>query len=139
MLAHAVIRHLQTRHGATPEALAAHARFLFLRLVEDALFMARLRTQIAVEELPALGAPITLGSVGAQVAMVRAIVERRLTEAAAHLAQERFVGQHVQAGDATILLESLALTDIELPWGRLFDLTMAVVAHYTVAEVQNVP
>ena len=139
VLAHAVIRHLQTRHGATPEALAAHARFLFLRLVEDALFMARLRTQIAVEELPALGAPITLGSVGAQVAMVRAIVERRLTEAAAHLAQERFVGQHVQAGDATILLESLALTDIELPWGRLFDLTMAVVAHYTVAEVQNVP
>jgi hypothetical protein len=130
VLAHAVIRHLQTRHGATAEALAAHVRFLFLRLVEDALFMARLRTQIAVEDLPALGLPITLGNVGEHAETVRAIVARKLSEAAAHLAQERFVGRRVQAVDAAIVPEALALTGVELPWGRLFDLTMDVNARY---------
>lgn len=133
VLAHAVIRHLQTMHGATVEALAAHVRFLFLRLVEDDLFMARLRTQIAVEDLPALGLPITLGSVGEQAERVRAIVERTLSTAASKLAQERFVGQCVQAGDTAIVLEALALTGVELPWGRLFDLTMDVEARYAVA------
>lgn len=133
VLAHAVIRHLQTLHGATAEALAAHVRFLFLRLVEDDLFMARLRTQIAVEDLPALGLPITLGSVGAHAETVRALVERKLSAAATQLAQARFVGQRVRAGDTALVLESLALTDVELPWGRLFDLTMNVEARYAPA------
>ncbi|MFN3332225.1 MAG: hypothetical protein ACK47M_06925, partial [Caldilinea sp.] len=115
------------------EALAAHVRFHFLRLVEDDLFMAQLRTQIAVEELPALGLPITLGNVGEHAATVRALVERKLGEAAAQLAQDRFVWQQVQAGDAAIRLEALTLTDIELPWGRLFDLTMNVDARYAPA------
>lgn len=132
VLAHAVIRHLQTLHGATPEAIAAHACFLFLRLVEDDLFMARLRTQIAVEDLPALGLPITLGNVGEHAETVRALVEHKLSEAAAQLAQDRFIGQQVQAGDAAILLEALTLTNVELPWGRLFDLTMNVDARYVI-------
>lgn len=132
VLAHAVIRHLQTLHGATPEAIAAHVRFLFLRLVEDDLFMARLRTQIAVEDLPTLGLPITLGNVGEHAETVRALVEHKLSEAAAQLAQERFIGWQVQAGDAAILLEALTLTDVELPWGRLFDLTMNVDARYVI-------
>jgi hypothetical protein len=133
VLAHAVIRHLQIQHGATPGALAAHVRFLFLRLVEDYLFMARLRTQIAVEELPALGLPITLGNLGDHVETVRAMVERALGEAAARLAQARFVGQRVQAGDTALVPESLALSNIDLPWGRLFDLTMDVDARYVIA------
>ena len=133
VLAHAMIRHLQTLHGATAEALAAHVRFLFLRLVEDDLFMARLRSQIAVEDLPALGLPLTLGSVGAHAETVRALVERKLSVAATQLAQARFVGQRVQAGDTALVLESLALTDVELPWGRLFDLTMDVEARYAPA------
>jgi len=133
VLAHAVIRHLQRLYGATAEALAAHARFLFLRLVEDYLFMARLRTQIAVKDLPALGLPITLGSVGDHAESVRTIVERTLSAVALKLAQERFVGQRVAAGDAAIVLQALALTDVELPWGRLFDLTMDVEARYAVA------
>lgn len=133
VLAHAVIRHLQLLHGATAEALAAHARFLFLRLVEDDLFMARLRTQIAVEDLPALGLPITLGSVGEHAETVRATVERKLSAAASKLAQDRFVGQCLRAGDTAIVLQSLALTDIDLPWGRLFDLTMDVEARYAPA------
>jgi len=133
VLAHAVIRHVQKLRGATPEALAAHVRFLFLRLVEDDLFMGRLRTQIAVEDLPALGLPITLGSVGEHAETVRAIVERKLSAAATQLAQARFVGQCVQAVNTAIVLDSLALTDVDLPWGRLFDLTTDVEAHYAPA------
>lgn len=133
VLSHAVIRHLQVLHGATPEALAAHVRFLFLRLVEDDLFMAKLRTQIAVEALPALDLPITLGSVGDHAETVRQIVEHRLREAAARLAQERFVGQRVAAATTAIVLDALAVTAVELPWGRLFDLTMDIEAHYATA------
>ncbi|MFO7632782.1 MAG: DUF4127 family protein [Caldilinea sp.] len=132
VLSHAVIRHLQTQHGASPEALAAHVRFLFLRLVEDYLFMARLRSQIAVEDLPALGLPITLGNVGEDAETVRAMVERRLGEAAASLAGKRFAGQRVAAGETAIVLEALALADVELPWGRLFDLTMDVETRYAI-------
>lgn len=131
-LSHAVIRHLQLLHGATPEALAAHGRFLFLRLVEDYLFMAKLRTQIAVEELPGLGLPITLGHVGEHVEAVRSLVEQRLAAAAAQLAHERFVGARLRAGDTSITLKEMKWSGIELPWGRLFDLTMHVDATYAV-------
>lgn len=133
VLAHAVIRHLQRLKGATPEALAAHVRFLFLRLVEDYLFMARVRTQIAVTDLPPLGLPITLGSVGEQAGTVRDLVEAQLGAAAAGLSDTRFAGQRIDAGDTAIVLETLTLTDVELPWGRLFDLTMDVQARHVIA------
>jgi len=132
VLSHAVIRHLQRQQGASPQAVAAHVRFLFLRLVEDYLFMARLRTQIAVEELPALGLPITLGNVGEHAESVRAMVEHKLGEAAILLSNERFAGQCITAGATEIVMETLTLTDVELPWGRLFDLTMNVDARYAV-------
>lgn len=95
--------------------------------------MARLRSQIAVETLPTLGLPITLGHVGEHTETVRAQVEQRLTAAAAQLAQERFVGARLCAGDTCITLEDLKVTGVELPWGRLFDLTMDVEAAYAVA------
>jgi len=133
VLAHAVIRHIQCVQAATPEALAAHARFLFLRLVEDSLFMARLRTQIAVIDLPPLGLPITLGSLGDHAGSVRALVEKKLGAAATNLASDCFVGRPIGAGETVITLEALELVDIDLPWGRLFDLTMDVQARYVVA------
>ncbi len=94
--------------------------------------MARLRTQIAVEELPALGLPITLGNVGEHAESVRAMVEHKLGEAAILLSNERFAGQCITAGATEIVMETLTLTDVELPWGRLFDLTMNVDARYAV-------
>ena len=131
VLAHAVIRHLQRMHAATPDALAAHVRFLFLRLVEDYLFMARLRPQIAVEELPALGLPITLGNVGVHAERVRALLEERLIAAAAVLMRDRFAGQRVVAGATAITVETLTPVEVALPWGRLFDLTMNIEAQCT--------
>ncbi|MBP8293420.1 MAG: DUF4127 family protein [Caldilineaceae bacterium] len=132
VLSQAVIRHLQVQLGASAAALAAHVRFLFLRIVEDYLFMAQLRSQIAVQELPALGLPITLGNLGEHAETVRAIVAHQLAAAAALLASERFAGRRIAAGESAILLESLSVTGVELPWDRLFDLTMEVEARYPV-------
>ena len=132
VLSQAVIRHLQVQLGASAAALAAHVRFLFLRIVEDYLFMAQLRSQIAVQALPALGLPITLGNLGEHAETVRALVAARLTAAAALLASERFAGRRIAAGEGAILVESLSVTGVELPWDRLFDLTMEVEARYVV-------
>lgn len=74
VLSQAVIRHLQVQLGASAVALVAHVRFLFLRIVEDYLFMAQLRSQIAVQALPAIGLPITLGNLGEHAETVRALV-----------------------------------------------------------------
>jgi hypothetical protein len=133
VLAQAVIRCVQ-RQGATPEALAAHARFLFLRLLEDLLYMGRLRTQIMVEDQPRLGLPRTMSSVGDQYPAVLAIVEQRLRQAAGELAQRRFVGRSLSVGDqpgaVRITIQSVELEAIALPWQRLFDLTFDVVLDY---------
>lgn len=133
VLAQAVIRCVQGA-GATPAALAAHVRFLFLRLLEDLLYMGRLRTQIMIEDQPRLGLPPTMSNVGDQYPAVLAIVAERLRRAAAELAQRRFAGQSLTAGAgpgaARITVQAVELAAIALPWQRLFDLTFDVVLHY---------
>jgi hypothetical protein len=132
-LAQAVIRCVQ-QEGATPAALAAHSRFLFWRLLEDLLYMGRLRTQIMIEDQPRLGLPPTMGNVGDQYPTVRQIVEDRLRQAAAELAARRFVGQTLAAGDgagaARITVQAVEVAGVILPWQRLFDLTFDVVLSY---------
>ena len=134
VLAHAVIRHIQRTRRTSADALAAHVRYLFLRLAEDYLFMARLRSQITIEELPPLGLAPTLGSLGEHAPAIRAVVDRRLRAAAAELARSRFMNQSFTAGDTSLTVDDLDLIHIQLPWGRLFDLTMDVAIHYAVAE-----
>jgi hypothetical protein len=129
VLAQAVIR-CAHRAEATPAALAAHVRFLFLRLLEDLLYMGRLRTQIMIEDQPRLGLPPAMSNVGDQYPLVRAIVDQRLRTAAADLAARGFVGQALAAGTAQITIRSVAIADVALPWQRLFDLTLDVVLDY---------
>jgi hypothetical protein len=128
VLAQAVIRCVQ-RQGAQPAALAAHIRFLFLRLLEDYLYMGRVRTQIMIEDQPRLGLPPVMSNVGDKYSEVRQIVEDRLRLAAAPLAA-RFVGQLITGGDTQIEVESVAIKDVSLPWQRLFDLTFDVALRY---------
>jgi hypothetical protein len=132
VLAQAVIR-CATEPTATGEALAAHLRFLFLRLLEDLLYMGRLRTQIMIEDQPALGLPPTMSNVGDQYGPVRAIVETRLQAAATDLAARRFVGQVLGGGDTQIAVQSVAIANVSLPWQRLFDLTLDVTLDYVAA------
>lgn len=126
VLAQAVVRHLQRLHGASGEALAAHARLLFLRLVEDLLFMGRLRTQLMLEELPLLGAPATLGHLGPHAGAVAALVQERLTAAGRQLAASHFTGRVLIGGAARLTICALNVTRVLLPWDRLFDITLDV-------------
>lgn len=125
-LAQAVIRHLQRLHGATSDALAAHTRLLFLRLVEDYLFMGRLRTQIMLEELPLLGAPPNMANLGRHAEPVRVMAEARLRAAAQDLAARCFDGRTVAAGDTRLTIASLGVAHLEMPWQRLFDITLDI-------------
>jgi hypothetical protein len=125
VLAQAVIRYVQLHRVASADALAAHMRFLFLRLVEDYLYMGRIRTQIMVEDLPSLGLEPTMGNLGDHAVAIRAIVERRLRAAAQELAKRRFIG-HTLSVKSTVTIDALDLANISLPWDRLFDLTMDV-------------
>lgn len=125
-LAQAVIRHLQRLHGADADALAAHLRLLFLRLVEDYLFMGRLRTQLMLEQLPLLGAAPTLSNLGQHAGPARALVEDRLRSAAGTLSAGKFAGRVLTAGDTSLAIRSLDIANVVLPWQRLFDITMDV-------------
>lgn len=133
VLAHAVIRWTQ-RRDASAAALAAHVRFLFLRLLEDVLYMGRLRPQIMIEDLPQLGLSPTMSSVGDHYPTVQAKVEERLRQAAAELAQRHFEGRSLSAGPQqgakAITIQSADVAAIALPWQRLFDLTCDVVLGY---------
>ena len=129
VLAQAVIRCIQ-RQKTEPDHLAAHVRFLFLRLLEDVLYMGRIRSQIMIEDQPRLGLPPTMGNVGDKYPAVLAIVEERLRQAAADLAHRRFVGQSVSGAGAQIVIDSVAIRHVSLPWQRLFDLTFEVALDY---------
>jgi hypothetical protein len=129
VLAQAVIRCVQRRQ-TEPQDLAAHVRFLFLRLLEDSAYMGRLRTQIMIEDQPQLGLPPTMSNVGDKYPAVLAIVEERLQRAAAALARQRFVGQSIAGGGAQITINSVTVRQVSLPWQRLFDLTFDVALDY---------
>ena len=129
VLAQAVIRCVQRRQ-ASRQDLAAHVRFLFLRLLEDSAYMGRLRSQIMVEDQPRLGLPPTMSNVGDKYPAVLAIVQERLQRAAAGLAQQRFVGQSIFGGGSQITITSLSICEVSLPWQRLFDLTFDVALDY---------
>lgn len=126
-LAQVVIRHLQRLHGTTADALAAHARLLFLRLVEDYLFMGRLRTQIMLEELPLLGATPNMANLGQHAEPVRVMAEARLRAAAQSLAVRAFVGRTLTARDARLTIADLGVARLDMPWQRLFDITLEIV------------
>jgi hypothetical protein len=129
VLAQAVIRCTQRRQ-AQPKELAAHVRFLFLRLLEDSEYMGRLRTQIMIEDQPRLGLLPTMSNVGDKYTAVLAIVEERLQRAAVELARKRFTRQSIAGGESRIMINSVTVCDVSLPWQRLFDLTFDVALDY---------
>jgi hypothetical protein len=125
-----VIRALQGKEGATTTQLAAHARLLFLRLVEDYLYMSRLRTQIMLEEAPMLGAPASLVNLGEHTEAIRTMAEARLQAAGRALSAACFTGRTLRAGQREIIIVSIDIDGVILPWGRLFDITMEVDVQY---------
>jgi hypothetical protein len=122
VLAHAVIRHLQRVQGASSAALAAHAKFLFLRLVDDYLYQGVVRSYIAIQELPRLGIRPKMTNLEEAAEQVEAIVNQRLISEADGLACSHFVGRRLAAGETTLQIEQLNLQRVFLPWQRLFEI-----------------
>jgi Protein of unknown function (DUF4127) len=113
VLAQAVIRVLALRGKATPDQLAAHLEFLFLRFLDDDLYQARERTRCMVEDLPALGIAPTMERLpDDHVAVIEDRVRARLSRAAADL-RDLFV----RSG----LIRDVCVSHIHLPWQRLFE------------------
>ena len=115
VLAQAVIRTLALQAGPTLEQTAAHLAFLFLRFMDDYAYQARERTHLMVEDLPALGlAPTEERPDDPQLAAaVEARACERLLQASAAI-QDVFV----QSGQ----VQSVTLTNVYLPWQRLFEI-----------------
>lgn len=119
VLAHASLRLLAERRGLTAEQEQAHLGFLFLRLLDDYGYQARVRSQAWLEDLPALGLPLDsehLADPQAAAALDER-VRQRLQEVAARL-EALF--------KASRKVERIEVTDIHLPWQRLFEVAFDV-------------
>ena len=83
-----------------------------------------------IEDQPRLGLPPTMSNVGDKYPAVLAIVEERLQQAAIELSGRRFAAQTVAGGGSQIMINSVHVCDVALPWQRLFDLTFDVALDY---------
>jgi len=112
-LAQAVIHTINLRTDTTADQRAAHLEFLFLRLLDDDCYQARVRSQCMMEDLPALGLAPTHERLPDPVAdAIEDRVRERLSGAVAKL-RERFIASH--------LVRDVRVTNIHLPWRRLFE------------------
>jgi hypothetical protein len=113
VLAHAMLRILARRYGDDPEQTRAHYEFLFLRLLDDYFYQARLRSQIMLEDLPAVGLMPSMERLPSPaVEKVEKKVQERLMLAAGEL-ERLFIGAGV--------VKAVEVEHIHLPWNRLFE------------------
>lgn len=114
----AVTRTVALRRGATLEEERSQAAFLFLRLLDDFAYQARVRSLCMFEDLPDLGAKPTFNRLTAAVAeQVLPRLNERLQDEAQELSK-RFVEASVA--------QSVVVSAVALPWQRLFELSCTV-------------
>jgi hypothetical protein len=115
VLAQAVIRLAASKGTPTPDQHAAHLEFLFLRFLDDYCYQALERSICMIDDLPPLG--ITPGEErlpdGDPARQVQAAVAARLQRQTEILSQ-----QFVASG----LVKSVQISDVYLPWQRLFEI-----------------
>ena len=105
----------------------AHVGLLFHHLVEDWLYMARVRPRVTKAVVGLLQASVFDLSTSAQQA--EAMVREELTHAAADLWIEHFLGRKsvsIGSGDSLsgLVLADLEETRVRLPWRRLFEVDL---------------
>jgi hypothetical protein len=115
VIAHTAIYTLALKNGLSPEQRQAHLEFLFLRFLDDYCYQALERSLSMLEDLPAHGMLPTEerlpdGEIARDIA---AKVTLRL-EKQARLLEELF--------QASGLLKAVRISDIYLPWQRLFEI-----------------
>jgi hypothetical protein len=113
VLAHAVLRLLAQKNGVDPEQTRAHYEFLFLRLLDDYFYQARVRSLCLLEDLPGLNLSPSMERLPApMVEMVEKRVRERLL-----LAGNELEKLFINAG----VLKQVRVENIYLPWQRLFE------------------
>lgn len=118
VLAHSVLRALMLHGNFTPQQQASHLAFLFLRCLDDYIYQTIVRTQIAYQDLPALGLAPTFERLGAEaITAVQASLQNRL---APHIRQLNEIFVH------SGLVQAVHITNIDLPWQRLFEISFDV-------------
>jgi hypothetical protein len=118
VLSQAVLRALALKRGATREQTAAHLEFLFTRFLDDYGFQAIERTRCMLEDLPGMGIPPTFQHLPEGVAeRIEACVSARLHGQADGL-EKLFI--------ASGMAQSVKVSDIYLPWKRLFEVGFQV-------------
>jgi len=114
VLAQAMLRIMSLRQGDNAEQFQAHLEFLYLRFLDDYYYQARERTMALLEDLPALGLPLTGEHLAdpQQAAAMEERVRLRLERAASQLEQV-----FIRSG----LVKNVRVNNIHLPWKRLFE------------------
>ncbi len=113
-LAEAVVRVTAYRDAAPREQLGAHLEFLFLRLVNGAIYHAGERMRCMLEDLPRRGLRPTMERLPEdQVPVIEARVQEQLSKAAATL-REGFISSG--------LVQDVRMKNVHLPWGRLAEI-----------------
>jgi len=114
VLAQAVIHILSRRGTPTPDQVAAHLEFLFLRFLDDYYYQGIERTRCLLEDFTALGLPIHGDHMDdpGQLAIIQDRVRNRLNRAAHELRQ-----LFISSG----LVKDVIVSDIYLPWQRMFE------------------
>ncbi|OJX43824.1 MAG: hypothetical protein BGO78_02345 [Chloroflexi bacterium 44-23] len=125
VLAQVVIYSIARKKGIKPDQLKAHIEFLFLRFLDDYCYQALERSLCMFEDLPTFGLPPT---------------EERLPDGEIAQAVERLVAQRLQVQAKILnnrfqesgLIKSIEITDIYLPWQRLFEIGCTVHASFEI-------
>jgi hypothetical protein len=113
VLAHAVLHRLMQQAPSHPERNAGHLAFLFRRYLDDYFYQTLVRTDLAFQDLPALGLKPGMERLpNDKLPEVEARLKARLGAAAGELGRS-FVG----AG----LVRRIAVDHFRLPWQRLFE------------------
>jgi hypothetical protein len=121
VLAQAALRCLTLRSGSTPDQEQAQSELLFLHLLDDYYYQAIERSRAYLEDLPAAGLTPSWERLEPleKAAWVSERIRTRLLEDAARL-DNLFV-----AGGAA---QHIQVSDIFLPWQRLFEIGLTVTA-----------
>ncbi|MDD5367811.1 MAG: DUF4127 family protein [Anaerolineaceae bacterium] len=119
VLAQAVIRLASLRRNPSADQTAAHLEFLFLRFLDDYSYQAVERTRCMIEDLPLLGIFPSEERLpdGELVQKMIASVDSRLQKQAECLSRP-----FIESG----LLKSVGVSDVCLPWQRLFEIGCTV-------------
>lgn len=105
----------------------AHVGLLFYHLVDDWLYMSRVRPKVTETVVSLLQASVF--DLASSYHQVEAIVREELTHAAADLWIEQFLGRQsvsIGSGDSAsgLVLADLEETRVRLPWRRLFEVDL---------------